>query len=110
MCGTIFSCEAAGSLTKANKKRSMQRRRDELADLCLEVHERCFLSLSEEGLMGVARHAQFGAAKMGEVLLGVEAHMHRGKMYVAPGPLDGVRSCKGGSAAHRHDRVNGTDA
>jgi len=43
------------------------------------------LSSLEERLVRIARHAQFGAAEMGEVLLGIEAHMHRGEMNVAPG-------------------------
>ena len=68
------------------------------------------LSSLEERLVLIARHAQFGAAEMGEVLLGIEAHMHRGEMNVAPGALNRMRGSEGGGAAHGDEDVDGGDA
>jgi len=60
--------------------------------------------------MGVSRQAEFGAAKMGKILLWIEAHMHRGKMDVAPSTLDRMGGGESSGAAHGDQGIDGTDA
>jgi hypothetical protein len=65
---------------------------------------------SKERLMGLSLQVQFSAAKMGKVLLNVEAHMHRSKMNIAPGTLDRMSGGEGSGATHGDQGVNGTYA
>ena len=59
--------------------------------------------------MRVPRQPEFGAAEVGEVLLGVERHMRGGEVNVAPRPLNWMRGGKDRGAAHGNQGIDDAD-
>jgi hypothetical protein len=63
-----------------------------------------------EGLVRVTRYAQLAAAEMTKIQFGIEAHMHRREMNVAPSALYRMRGRKACRPAHADERIDHVDA